>query len=51
MIKAEVIFDGDSMFVNGWRFYSIGDEFEAIKLGDSVQFVYLDDLIKYCLEN
>ena len=51
MIKAEVVFDGDSMCINGWYVYSIGDEWEVLMGEDSEQFICREQAIKYCLEN
>lgn len=51
MIKAEVVFDGDNMIVNNWIVYPIADEWEVVKKEKSEQFAWLEDAIKYCLEN
>ena len=52
MIKCEVVFDGDSMCVNGWYVYEGHEEYyEAIKGDELNSFGSLEEAIKYCLVN
>ena len=51
MVKCEVEFDGDAMYVNGWLVYNIGDEWEIGKNDVYKNFIYRDEAVKYCMEN
>lgn len=52
MIKAEVVFEDDSMCVNKWYVYELYEEkYEVIKDDNLKQFCSLEKAIKYCLEN
>ena len=55
MIKAEVVFDGDSIDINGFTI-SIQNCVEGVEYwvwkGDSCTELYtIEEAIKYCLEN
>lgn len=50
MIKAEVVFDGDSMTINGYALYNSDKGYWFIA-GVVHKFHVLEQAIKYCLEN
>lgn len=52
MIKAEVVFEDDSMSINGWYVYELYEEKYEINNGDNIEhFSSLEAAVKYCLEN
>lgn len=52
MIEADVVFDGDSMCVNGWYVYEGQEEYyEAIKDDELRGFDSLEEAVNHCLEN
>lgn len=54
MIKAEVIFDGECIVVNGKRF-TVAAEYSydtiMLGLGDNNEYMTIEEAVKYCLEN
>lgn len=55
MIKAEVVFDGDVMHLNGYEFYDEYDDINGIYMvrinGEYVEGVdTLEQAVKYCME-
>ena len=54
MIKAEVVFDGDDMRLNGWRicYFNIKGSYRVYKHGVKPEyFIFIEHAIKHCLEN
>lgn len=51
MIKAKVVFEGDNIIVNQWIIYQRADEWEVVNGKNSLTFIWLEDAVKYCLEN
>lgn len=52
MIKAEVVFDGDKIFINGYTIYcgAVFHQVCALQITMNT-FDTLEQAIKYCLEN
>jgi len=51
MIKAEVVFDDDTILVNGKIIYITGGLEQSVCLTvDNTGFYSLEDAVKYCLE-
>lgn len=51
MIKCEVVFSADNMSVNGWYIIEKGDKWSIYKTGEELEFEWLEQAIKYCMEN
>lgn len=52
MIKAEVVFDGDSMYINGFEIV-LDDTLAVIRGSNGVVFrsYSFEEIVKYCMEN